>query len=144
MRFFSFFFANLTYVQVVSHVVFLLKPIPSLTQRNSIMGLQKQYLKVGQSAKNRLFGIQPNTPVRKSTSGRSRNADTRPLQMMVSDQNKISNSKWFLPFFQTDITRSIWLVIHVWLMLLYIDNTDRKVDALPHTLNTMDHKFSLH
>lgn len=57
------------------------------------MGLQKQYLKVGQSAKNRLFGIQPNTPVRKSTSGRSRNADTRPLQMMVSDQNKISNSR---------------------------------------------------
>lgn len=87
------------------------------------MGLQKQYLKVGQSAKNRLFGVQPNVPAKKahfSSAAHSRNTDTRPLQMMVSDQNKISNSKWYLlsmhlffditdfPFWYLD-----YLIIHI-------------------------------
>lgn len=48
------------------------------------MGLNKPYYKVGQSAKNRLFGIAP-----PSTTGR----DRTPLQMLVSEQGKISHGR---------------------------------------------------
>lgn len=50
------------------------------------MGLtNKQYYKVvGQNAKNRLFGIGPST---------RRTQQDRPIQMLVSDQAKISHSK---------------------------------------------------
>ncbi|XP_046660020.1 scavenger receptor class B member 1 isoform X1 [Homalodisca vitripennis] len=46
------------------------------------MGLNKQYYKVGQNAKNRLFGIAP-----------SNTRQDRPIQMLVSDQAKISHSR---------------------------------------------------
>lgn len=45
----------------------------------------KQYLKVGQSAKNRLFGI---SPFRGGPSGGS------PIQMLISEQGKINHSEY--------------------------------------------------
>lgn len=51
------------------------------------MGLNKPYYKVGQSAKNRLFGISPSTP----NTGAGR--DRTPLQMLVSEQGKISHGR---------------------------------------------------
>ncbi|KAK9496595.1 hypothetical protein O3M35_013129 [Rhynocoris fuscipes] len=51
------------------------------------MGLTKQYLRVGQSAKNRLFGV---PPVRR---GPSLKADRTPLQMLVSEQGNINHGR---------------------------------------------------
>uniref|UniRef100_A0A0A9YEL4 Scavenger receptor class B member 1 n=2 Tax=Lygus hesperus TaxID=30085 RepID=A0A0A9YEL4_LYGHE len=51
------------------------------------MGLTKQYLRVGQSAKNRLFGI---PPVRR---GPSLKADRTPIQMLVSNQGDINHGR---------------------------------------------------
>ncbi|XP_046980078.1 scavenger receptor class B member 1 [Schistocerca americana] len=52
------------------------------------MGLHKQYLQVGRSAKNRLFGIPPSgkrTPA---------NGDTvSPIQMLISEQGKINHGR---------------------------------------------------
>ena len=45
----------------------------------------KQYLKVGQSAKNRLFGI---SPFRAGSNGGS------PIQMLISEQGKINHSEY--------------------------------------------------
>ncbi|XP_014255166.1 scavenger receptor class B member 1 isoform X2 [Cimex lectularius] len=51
------------------------------------MGYTKQYLRVGQSAKNRLFGV---PPVRR---GPSLNADKTPLQMLVSQDGQVNYSR---------------------------------------------------
>lgn len=52
------------------------------------------YLKVGQSAKNRLFGI---APIRRlSQVGSNRHSNGRPIQMLVSEKITISNSKYQL------------------------------------------------
>ncbi|KAL0281623.1 UNVERIFIED_CONTAM: hypothetical protein PYX00_002556 [Menopon gallinae] len=51
------------------------------------MGLHKQYLRVGQNAKNRLFGIPP------SKRNRIRNEDGTPINMLISEQGKISTGR---------------------------------------------------
>ena len=51
------------------------------------MGLHKQYLKVGQSAKNRLFGIKPMRKTPANSDG------TSPIQMLISEQGKINHGK---------------------------------------------------
>ncbi|XP_066990954.2 scavenger receptor class B member 1 [Anabrus simplex] len=52
------------------------------------MGLHKQYLKVGQSAKNRLFGIKPT-----AKSQVSQQDSTSPLQMLISEQGKVNHRR---------------------------------------------------
>ena len=51
------------------------------------MGLHKQYLKVGQSAKNRLFGVKPwkKTPARPE--------GISAIQMLISEQGKVNHGK---------------------------------------------------
>lgn len=49
-----------------------------------IMGLQKQYLKYGQTARDKIFGLPPDT---------RRNGPT-PLSMLISHGAKFNNSKW--------------------------------------------------
>jgi hypothetical protein len=51
------------------------------------MGLHKQYLKVGQSAKNRLFGVKPWRKTPASAEGASS------VQMLISEQGKFNHSK---------------------------------------------------
>ncbi|XP_069685569.1 scavenger receptor class B member 1 [Periplaneta americana] len=51
------------------------------------MGLHKQYLKVGQSAKNRLFGIKPMRKTPASSEGSS------PIQMLISEQGKFNHGR---------------------------------------------------
>lgn len=51
------------------------------------MGLHKQYLKVGQSAKNRLFGIKPMRKTPANSEG------TSPIQMLISEQGKINHGR---------------------------------------------------
>ncbi|XP_014280530.1 scavenger receptor class B member 1 isoform X2 [Halyomorpha halys] len=51
------------------------------------MGLTKQYLRVGQSTRNRLFGVAP------LSRGPSLREDRTPLQMLVSEQGTISHGR---------------------------------------------------
>jgi hypothetical protein len=51
------------------------------------MGLHKQYLKVGQSAKNRLFGVKPWRKTPASPEG------TSAVQMLISEQGKFNHGK---------------------------------------------------
>jgi hypothetical protein len=51
------------------------------------MGLHKQYLKVGQSAKNRLFGVKP---WRKSLASPEGNSA---IQMLISEQGKVNHGE---------------------------------------------------
>lgn len=55
------------------------------------MGLHKQYLKVGQNARNQLFGLPKGTKTNK-TGGGSGNA-TSPLSMLISQGVTFNNSK---------------------------------------------------
>ncbi|KAK3926482.1 Scavenger receptor class B member 1 [Frankliniella fusca] len=58
-------------------------PAPRLTRQ-----ITKQYMKVGQSAKNRLFGVAPQIFQRDNGSG-----DKRPLNMLVSERGRMSSVK---------------------------------------------------
>jgi hypothetical protein len=51
------------------------------------MGLHKQYLKVGQSAKNRLFGIKPWRKIPANPEG------TSAIQMLISEQGKFNHGE---------------------------------------------------
>lgn len=51
------------------------------------MGLHKQYLKVGQSAKNRLFGVKPWRKTPASPEG------TSAVQMLISEQGKVNHGR---------------------------------------------------
>lgn len=51
------------------------------------MGLHKQYLKVGQSAKNRLFGVKPWTKTPAGSEG------TSAIQMLISEQGKVNHGR---------------------------------------------------
>ncbi|KAJ8886471.1 hypothetical protein PR048_012682 [Dryococelus australis] len=53
------------------------------------MGLHKQYLKVGQSAKNRLFGVPP--PFKKTPAGSQ--DSTSPIQMLISEQGRVNHER---------------------------------------------------
>lgn len=53
------------------------------------MGLHKQYLKVGQNAKNRLFGIPP------TNRHRRRADDGTPINMLISESGRVSTGKFF-------------------------------------------------
>lgn len=61
------------------------------TSDSATMGLHKQYMRVGQSAKNSLFGITPDP-------ARRRKPEASPLQMLISHQGKINHSRltWIL------------------------------------------------
>lgn len=50
-------------------------------------GIHKQYLKVGQSAKNKLFGISPGQDYGQRTG-------SKPLSMLISEQGKINHGKF--------------------------------------------------
>jgi hypothetical protein len=52
------------------------------------MGLHKQYLKVGQSAKNRLFGVKPWRKTPASPEG------TSAIQMLISEQGKVNHGEY--------------------------------------------------
>ncbi|XP_075230512.1 scavenger receptor class B member debris buster isoform X2 [Lycorma delicatula] len=56
------------------------------------MGLNKQYIKVGQSAKNRLFGIPARGPTGHASHAHH-GGDRTPLQMLVSHQGSISHCR---------------------------------------------------
>lgn len=64
----------------------------------TIMG-HKQYLKVGQSAKNKLFGVAP-------SKRQKRMDDGTPINMLISEQGKISSGKstFFFFFFLNSVT----------------------------------------
>jgi hypothetical protein len=55
--------------------------------RRPTMGLHKQYLKVGQSAKNRLFGVKPWKKIPGNAEG------TSSIQMLISEQGKINHGE---------------------------------------------------
>lgn len=63
-----------------------------------IMGLQKQYLKYGQTARDKIFGLPPDT---------RRNGPT-PLSMLISHGAKFNNSKY----------QFIWNAPHWWWLWL--------------------------
>ena len=56
------------------------------------MGLHKQYLKVGQNAKNRLFGVPP------AKRHRRRADDGTPINMLISETGGVSTGKLKLIF----------------------------------------------
>jgi len=59
----------------------------------SAMGLHKQYIKVGQNAKNRLFGVSPS---KKRVTPKIPTGDGKPISMLISDGNNISTGKFLL------------------------------------------------
>lgn len=56
------------------------------------MGLHKQYLRVGQSARNKLFGINPENGFAERTGG-------TPLSMLISEQGKINHGELLINFY---------------------------------------------
>lgn len=56
-----------------------------------MVGLHKQYLKVGQSAKNRLFGIEPKSARRRPVGHTDSSAST--IQMLISERGKLHNGR---------------------------------------------------
>lgn len=61
---------------------------------------KNQYLKVGQSAKNRLFGI---APIRRlSVVASNRHSSGRPIQMLVSEKFTLSNSEYSFYLFKLE------------------------------------------
>ncbi|XP_063219535.1 scavenger receptor class B member 1 isoform X1 [Bacillus rossius redtenbacheri] len=55
------------------------------------MGLHKQYLKVGQSAKNRLFGVPP--PFKKTPAAAGAQDSTSPIQMLISERGRVNHGR---------------------------------------------------
>lgn len=69
---------------------------------------KNQYLKVGKSAKNRLFGI---APIRRlSQVASNRHSNGRPIQMLVSEKITVSNSKYILIFIYLYVDIVVWNV----------------------------------
>lgn len=73
---------------------------------DNTMGLYKQYLRVGQYARNQLFGI----------NNRNGGANVAPIQMLISEQGKINTSESF-PEFQSRLTSD----------LLFLDKYKKKL-----------------
>lgn len=88
-------------------------PAPRLTRQ-----ITKQYIKVGQSAKNRLFGVAPHFMQRDNGSG-----DKKPLQMLVSEKGRMSSVKlWVILIGAFLVAVGILLSSVPWLDFIILKN----------------------
>lgn len=73
---------NSEYSQIINFSVFLFCFQNAVT--SGIMGLEKQYIKYGQSARDKIFGVAPEA---------GRKQGPTPLSMLISQGAKFNNSE---------------------------------------------------